>query len=191
MEIEPGSGRLSATDEYLAQLGGKGDPKGRPAIEKVGSNLHIRRKSKPAHPRQEPVGLNHSILSDPRLGGVEYRALERTRQELSGWRTYYLDPRVAMRVAQPPSDVGDIGVLGGEIAPFLYRLRAERPKHFEAAVRTLRAIVPSVEDLSVDLDKRRGTLDILVRQDGVEYSSRIVSEGTLRVLALCAIAVNP
>jgi predicted ATPase len=191
VEIEPGSGRLSATDEYLAQLGGKGDPKGRPAIEKVGSNLHIRRKSKPAHPRQEPVGLNHSILSDPRLGGVEYRALERTRQELSGWRTYYLDPRVAMRAAQPPSDVRDIGVLGGEIAPFLYKLRAEQPKHFEAAVRTLRAIVPSVEDLSVDLDKRRGTLDILVRQNGVEYSSRIVSEGTLRVLALCAIAVNP
>jgi predicted ATPase len=43
----------------------------------------------------------------------------------------------------------------------------------------------------VDLDKRRGTLDILIRQDGIDYSSRIVSEGTLRVLALCAIAVNP
>lgn len=191
VEIEPGSGRLSVADEYLAQLGAKGEPKGRPAIEKVGSNLHIRRKSKPAHPRQEPAGLNHSILSDPRLGGVEYRALERTRQELSGWRTYYLDPRVSMRTAQPPSDVRDIGVLGGEIAPFLYRLRAEHPKHFLAISRTLRSIVPSVEDLTVDLDARRGTLDILVRQAGVDYSSRVVSEGTLRVLALCAIAVNP
>lgn len=189
--IEPGSGRLSATDEYLAQLGARGEPKGRPAIEKVGSNLHIRRKSKPAHPRQESIGLNHSILSDPRLGGVEYRAMERTRQELSGWRTYYLDPRVAMRAAQPPSDVRDIGVLGGEIAPFLYRLRAEHPKHFQAISRTLRSIVPSVEDLTVDLDGRRGTLDILVRQAGIDYSSRIVSEGTLRVLALCAVAVNP
>jgi predicted ATPase len=48
-----------------------------------------------------------------------------------------------------------------------------------------------VEDLSVDLDKRRGTLDILVRQEGIDFSSRIVSEGTLRVLALCAIACNP
>jgi predicted ATPase len=189
--IEPASGRLSVADEYLAQLGARGEPKGRPALERVGANLHIRRKSKPAHPRQEPLGLNHSILSDPRLGGVEYRALERTRQELSGWRTYYLDPRVAMRAAQPPSDVRDIGVLGGEIAPFLYRLRGEQPKHFQAIARTLRSIVPSVEELGVDLDKRRGTLDILVRQAGVDYSSRIVSEGTLRVLALCAIAVNP
>jgi predicted ATPase len=191
VQVEPASGRLSAADEYLALLSRRGDPKGTPAIERVDSNLHIRRKSKPAHPRQEPVGLNHTILSDPRLGGVEYRWLERVRTELSDWRTYYLDPRVAMRAPQPPSDVHDIGVLGDTIAPFLYRLRAEHPKHFEAASRTLRSIVPSVEELSVDLDKRRGTLDILIRQEGVEYSSRIVSEGTLRVLALCAIAVNP
>jgi predicted ATPase len=106
-------------------------------------------------------------------------------------RDDFLDPRVAMRAAQPPSDVRDIGVLGGEIAPFLYRLRAEHRKHFDAVARALRSIVPSVEELTVDLDRRRGTLDILIRQGGVDYSSRIASEGTLRVLALCAIAVNP
>ncbi len=92
--IEPGSGRLTIEDEYLAQLGARGEPKGRPSLEKVGENLHIRRKSKPAHPRQEPVGLNHSILSDPRLGGSEYRSLERTRQELSGWRVYYANNQI-------------------------------------------------------------------------------------------------
>jgi predicted ATPase len=191
VKIEPGSGRLSVADEYLALLTAKGEPKGRPAVERVGENLHIRRKSRPAHPRQEPVGANHSILSDPRLGGNEYRWLETVRQELLDWRTYYLDPRVAMRSAQPPSDVRDIGLLGGDIGPFLYKLRAEQPKRFDAVKRTLRSLVPSVEDLSVDLDKRRGTLDLWIRQGGVDYSSRIVSEGTLRVLALCAIAVNP
>lgn len=189
--IEPESGSLSVRDEYLAQLGTKGDPKGRPSIEKKGEELHIRRKSKPAHPRQEPIGLNHSILSDPRLGGNEYRGIERVRDEMSGWRTYYLDPRVAMRIAQPPSDVQDIGVLGGEIAPFLYRLRTENPENFNTLSRTLRSLVPSVKEITIDLDKRRGTLDILIHQDGIEYSSRIVSEGTLRMLALCAIAVNP
>jgi predicted ATPase len=70
-------------------------------------------------------------------------------------------------------------------------LRAEHEKRFAALKRTLRAIIPGVEDLKVDLDKRRGTLDIEIRQDGIDFSSRIVSEGTLRVLALCAIAVNP
>ena len=96
-----------------------------------------------------------------------------------------------MRSAKPPAEVTDIGVLGEDIAPFLYRLRAERPKQFEAVKRTLRSVVPSIEDLEVDLDKRRGTLDVLIRQDGTDFSSRIISEGTLRVLALCAIAVNP
>ena len=48
-----------------------------------------------------------------------------------------------------------------------------------------------MEDLTVDLDKRRGTLDIQVQQGGTHFSSRIISEGTLRVLALCAIVVNP
>lgn len=191
VEIDPGSGKLGVSDEYLAQLGSTGEPRGRPAIEKVGANLHIRRKGKPAHPRQEPLGLSHSILSDPRLGEPGYRALEKTRQELSAWKTYYLDPRVAMRSAQPPSDVRDIGVLGADIAPFLYRLKADYPKHFAAISRTVRSVIPSVEQLSVDLDKRRGTLDILIRQGGVDYSSRIASEGTLRVLALCAITVNP
>ena len=191
VEIQPGSGSLSVQDEYLATLGKRGEPKGNPSIERVEDQLRIRRKSKPANPRRENVGQNYAILSDPRWSGVEYRAIERCRNELSGWRTYYLDPRVAMRSARPPSDVRDIGVLGEDIAPFLYRLRAEQPKRFDAVKRTLRSLIPSVEDLTVDLDKKRGTLDILVRQGGKEFSSRIVSEGTLRVLALCALTVNP
>lgn len=188
--LQPSSGGLSLTDEYLTALSAKGEPKGAAAIELVGDKLHIRRKSK-ARPREEPIGLNHSLLSDPRLGGVEYGAIERCRNELVGWRVYYLDPRVAMRSAKPPAAVTDIGVLGEDIAPFLYRLRADRPKSFEAIKRTLRSMVPSIEDMDVDLDKRRGTLDVSIRQDGTDFSSRIISEGTLRVLALCAITANP
>jgi len=191
VEIAPGSGALAVADEFLTALGKDADPKGTAAIELVEGKLRVRRKTEAGKPRNEPLRQNYAILSDPRLGRPLYPAIEGARSELSDWRTYYLDPRVAMRAAQPPSDVRDIGVLGGEIAPFLYRLRGEHPKHFHAVSRTLRSIVPSVGELTVDLDKRRGTLDILIRQAGVDYSSRIVSEGTLRVLALCAIAVNP
>ena len=191
VEIVPASGILAIADEYLSALGKDGSPKGTAAIEQVDGKLRVRRKGEGGKPRNESLRQNYAILSDPRLGTPLYRAIERARAELSGWQTYYLDPRVAMRTAQPPSDVRNIGVLGGDIAPFLYRLRAEHPKYFEAVARTVRSIVPSVEDLTVDLDKRRGTLDILIRQGGVDYSSRIVSEGTLRVLGLCAIAVNP
>lgn len=189
--ISPASGALSVADEYLATLDKQGHAKGHPAIEQVDGKLRVRRKTEGGKPKYEPLNLNYTIVSDPRQGTPLYPTIEATRSELADWRTYYLDPRSAMRVAAPPSDVRDIGVLGADIAPFLYRLRAEHPKHFQAVIRTLRSIIPSVASLEVDLDKRRGTLDISVRQDGVDYSSRIVSEGTLRVLALCAISANP
>lgn len=189
--VVPPTGTVSVRGEYLAALTSKGSAKGNPLIEKVDSELRIRRKSKPAHPRTEPVGLNHSLLSDVRLSGPEYRGIERCRNELLGWRTYYLDPRVAMRRAVPPSEADDIGILGENIAPYLYRLQKEDTRQFEAVRRLLRTLIPSVESLDVDLDKKRGTLDITIQQDGVSYSSRIVSEGALRILALCAIAVNP
>ena len=189
--IELRSGRLGVADEYLALLGRTGKPRGTPAIERVDSKLRVRRKGKPAHPREEPVGMNHSILSDRSLAGDEYRWLETVRGELGEWCAHYLDPGLAMRAPRPPADVFDIGGHGQDVGPFLYKLRAEEPRRFEAVSRTLRALVPGVESLAVVLDERRGTLDILIRQGGVEYSSRIVSEGTLRVLALCAIAVNP
>ena len=190
-EIDFRSGHLSVTDEYLTQLGVTRRPKGTPAIEKVGSKLHIRRKGKPAHPRQEEIGLNHSMLSDRSLSGTGYPWLEQVRSELANWRTYYYEPRLAMRTEESPADIYDIGIHGEYIASFLYKLRAEYPQHFDAVSRTLRSIVPSVEELSVELDERRGTLNLLIRQAGVDYSSRVLSEGTLRVLALCAVAVNP
>lgn len=189
--IIPPSGILTVADEYLTTLSKRGITKGNPSIENIDGQLRIRRKSKPANPRREKIGLNYAMVSDARLSGAEYRAIEKCRNEMSGWRTYYLDPRVAMRSARPPSDVRDIGVLGEDIAPFLYRLKVEKPKYFESAKRALRSLIPSVEDLTVDLDKRRGSLDIQIKQNGTDYSSRIVSEGTLRVLALCALTVNP
>jgi predicted ATPase len=191
IDIQPDSGILTVKDEYLSALKKSGGQKGNPSIEKVDDQLRIRRKSKPANPRKEIIGLGYSQLSDPRFSGVEYRAIERCRNELSVWRTYYLDPRVAMRSAKTPSDVRDIGVLGENIAPFLYHLKSEYNKHYESVKKTLQSIIPNIENLTVDLDKRRGTLDIMIRQGGRDFSSRIISEGTLRALALCAISVNP
>ena len=190
-QIDIRSGQLSVIDEYLAQLGVSGRPKGTAAIERVGSLLHIRSQAETDYIQQEQVGLNHSILSDRSLGPKAYPWLARVRNELLDWRTYYFEPRMKMREEVSPDDVFDIGIHGEYITQFLYKLRAEFPKHFDAVFRTLRSIVPSIETLNVELDERRGTLNLWIRQGGIEYSSRVLSEGTLRVLALCAMAVNP
>ena len=191
VEIASRSGALSNCGEFLSALSKRGRKKGVPAIEVEQGRLKIRRQSGGGRPRFEALRQNYAILSDPRLGSPGHKYIERARAELLDWRTYYLDPRLAMRAAMPPLDVIDIGVFGQHISPFLYKLKAERRKHFEAVVRTVRSIIPSIEEFDIDLDSRRGTLDISVRQDGIAFSSRVVSEGTLRVMALCAITANP
>ena len=189
VEIGYRSGALANRDEYLSALSKAGEPKGTPAIEVANGQFSVRRQDAGCT-RIEQEGLNYAILSDARFAAPAYKHVERARTELRDWRAYYLDPRLAMRAETPPMDVTDIGVLGQHIAPFLYKLKGECPRHFEAVRRTVRSIDPSISTLDVNLDAR-GMLRFFVRQDGVKVSSRIVSEGALRVLAICALCVNP
>ena len=43
----------------------------------------------------------------------------------------------------------------------------------------------------MQLNEQQGTLDLWTQQGKATYSARVISEGTLRVIALCAIVVNP
>jgi predicted ATPase len=197
VSAQPKTGSLEVADEYLARLSREANPdklKQKPRIERSGSALLVRRLGEAGAPRHEPLGLNHTLVSNRQFTGEHrYPDFDRLRSELSTWQTYYLDPRIAMREPQPPREVKDIGPRGEWIAPFLYRLKGSEvhAKYFQAVGRALRRAVPSIEGLDVDLDPRRGTLDIVIRQDGTPFSSRVISEGTLRVLALCCIAANP
>jgi predicted ATPase len=195
VEIEPKTGTLGVRDEYLARLNRDGSLKRMEArIEASGDHLVVRRLGEAGKPRHEPLGLNHAIASNLQFSGdTRYPDFDCLRTELSRWHTYYLDPQIAMREPQPPRELSDIGPRGEWIAPFLHRLKEsdKLKKHFAAIRRALHSAIPSIEGLDVDLDKSRGTLDIQISQDGTPYSSRVISEGTLRVLALCAIAANP
>ncbi len=186
------TGALTVADEYLAELGKSGQPKQKPAppIEREGDKLRIR-KLRSGRPRKEPLGLNHTVLSDRSLSGNGYGRLDDVRDELANWRTFYLEPRLEMRKEQAPAAVPDIGIHGEALVSFLHRLRGDRPKYFDAVCRTLRVAVPNVEGLELTLNSARGTAELWIRQAGTPVSVRIVSEGTLRALALCAIGLNP
>ncbi len=190
VEINTRSGVLANRHEFLSALSVSGASKGRPAIQPDSGRALIRRQTGGGRPREEQLGQDYALLSDRRFVAPAHRTIDRVRAELQDWRAYYFNP-VAMRTATPPHGVPDIGVSGEFLAPFLYRLKAEHPKRFAAVARALRSIIPSIESVDVLLDTNRGILDLWIRQDGVFYSSRVVSEGTLRVLSLCALAVNP
>lgn len=189
ISVEPDTGVLSLADEYLTRLKRDWTPRDLPRIDVEDGQLILRRAGR-GRPQHEELDVKHTMLSDARHSGSSYPHFDRLRAELRGWRTYYLDPAAAMRAAMPPQEVTDIGASGGHLAPFLYGLKVREPKAFAAIRRTLRSVIPAIGDLDVDLDTSRGTLDIQIEQDGTLFSSRVVSEGTLRVLGLCAIAVK-
>lgn len=193
VQIQPATGELRVVDEFLARLDAEGEPSHLPRIEKDGDDLLIRKRNRPGRPIKLELGQNHTVLSNLQYTGSNYPDFDVLRREFSAWWVYYLDPRDAMRKAQPPREVEGIGSRGEFIAPFLYRLKRSEAHqaNFRAIGRALRAAIPSMKRLDVDLDTKRGILDVQLEQDGVSLSSRIVSEGTLRVLALCAIAANP
>lgn len=190
VEIDNQSGKLTNHGEYLSALTKAREPKQKPAIQVDQDNFIIRRQTG-GRPRSEERGINYAVLSDQRLSAPAYEHIERVRKELADWRTYYLDPRLRMRIHRSPMDVHSIGTYGQNISPFLYKIKAENPKYFKGIVRTLQTIIPTLESVEVDLNKQQGHLDLSVRQYGTDYSSRVISEGTLRLLGLCSIIVNP
>lgn len=190
VEIDPDAGVLTLGDEYLTRMTQDWRPKDTPRIEGSGDEIIIRQSSTAGRPLHEERAVNHTRLSDARLSGRRYPLFDAIREEFRQWRTYYLDPGTAMRAATSPREVADIGVNGEHLAPFLYGLKVREPSKFAAVQRALKSVIPAVGSLDVDLDAKRGTLDIQIEQDGITFSSRVVSEGTLRVLALCAIAVT-
>lgn len=188
VRIQPMTGSLEVADEFLTRPSLQS-----PLIERSGNDLILRRQNSRFKASRYEIGRDHTLVSRSGLASPRHSDVERLRNKFSAWQTYYLDPREAMREPQPPRDVTDIGPRGEWIAPFLYRLKQSETlsKYFRGIGRALQQAIPTIESLDVELDPRRGTLDILIRQDGTLYSSRVMSEGTLRVLALCCLAANP
>jgi predicted ATPase len=196
--VRPRTGELTLVNERLAKLDKNGRTRGNPVIERSdtqdGLELRIRRKDKQGHPIIERPGINHTLVSNRQYAGADrFPAVDALRRELATWRVFYLDPREAMRRSQPPREVDDIGERGEFLVPFLHRLSTNEAHRasFDAVRRATRSVVPSIEDVRTELVGARGEIDLMVKQGGDWISARVLSEGTLRVLALCAMAVNP
>lgn len=187
IEILPRSGILRVADEYLAALRTDGEPKGSRAafIGKEGKRLHLRLEGQ-AHPTYHEVGLDHTLVSRP-LYPPHYPHVTALRQELSEWAFFYFEPRERMRAATPVKEVRHIGLMGEDLAAFLNTLRATENRQFRAIERALHTLVPRVTRIEAE-PSSLGEVELRLIEDGVPMPARLVSEGTLRMLGLLAVA---
>ena len=185
VEIQTDSGHLRVVDECLKALNKDGtERKSRsPFIEKGKGKLHLRMEGQ-AHPIYHDIGLNYTLASDS-LYQPHYPHICAFKEELSRWHFYYFDPK-SMRADTPLKEVDSIGTYGADLAAFYYSLKMEHPKQFSILSRALRSLLPSVDAFDVERTPE-GYLQLKIMEDNVSFSSRVISEGTLRILGLLAI----
>lgn len=187
IEMLPGSGVLRVTDEYLAALNANGEPTGkrRPFVERQGEKIHLRLEGQ-AHPTYYDRYLDHAVLSMPHYP-PHYPHLVAARHELESWLFFYFEPRERMRATNPIKEVRHIGLMGEELAAFLRTLKALEPRQFEAVEKALRAVLPDVDGIEVEVSDL-GEVELRLGENGVAIPARVLSEGTLRILGLLALA---
>ena len=184
IEFLTSTGMLRVRDERLVALRRDGEERqGRnPFLERVGDRLHLRMEGQ-AHPIYHDIGLDHTILSTP-LYPPHYPHITAFKEELRHWRFYYLDPSV-MRLESALREIDALGYDGRDLAGYYHGLRIRNGAQFENLARTLKRVVPAADGVRTTV-----TPGGLVRLDLVEantdYSSRVISDGTLRVLGLLA-----
>lgn len=189
VEILTDSGHLRVRDEHLEALKADGSPdRGRAAfISKTPEGRLALRHEGQGHPTYEDLGQDRAIASK-RIYPPHYPHVFALREELSRWRTYFLEPSV-MRSETALKEVNVLPEDGSDLAAFYNTLLRTDPKRFDSFQRSLGLIVSSAKGIHVSPDEQ-GLVRLEVDESGVPMSARIVSEGTLRVLGLLAIA-NP
>jgi predicted ATPase len=128
---------------------------------------------------------------------TEFPHLFALREELRSWRLLQLDPAALRR----PSPILAPDVLqpdGSNLAAVLARIKAETasPQEPDGLLNELSAEVSSVIDgvLGVSVEEDRHTKEfraMLRLRDGLEFPTRVISDGTLRVLALLTALTDP
>jgi len=189
ISINPQTGALRVEDEELLGLVETRDghlgpnEKIKPFIKKVDNRLRLWMDGQD-HLVEYETGLSYAIVSQP-LYPPYHPHLIALREELAGWQFYYLEPHL-MREASPIKESHTITPFGGDLAAFYWTLQRTHTGQFHNLEKVLQTLIPTIEGIQVEVTKE-GRLRLKLKEDGIEHSVKVVSEGTLRLLALLAI----
>ena len=187
IEFYTPTGQLRVMNERLLALKQDKTPKDsrKPFLDLDSENNRlVLRMEGQAHPSYHDVGLDHAIVSTS-LYPPHYPHITAFREELSRWRFYYFDPGV-MRQESALKAVESVEMDGKDLSGFYHTLKNEAPKQFAGISKSLPFIIPSAESIETSITEQ-GLVRLIYGDSGNKYSSRVISDGTLRVLGLFAI----
>lgn len=188
IELMPKQGFLRVKNEKICPLTRElGIKESRnPFLEKSSNRLSLRMEGQ-AHPTYFDIGLDHTILSMP-LYPPHYPHLSALKREMENWQFFYFEPRERMRTANPTKEVLHIGMMGEELAAYLHTLKNKDQGRYRAIEHALHSIIPAIDLVETTIDTKTGEVELSIIENGLKVPSRLLSEGTLRILGLLSIS---
>ena len=218
-EVRPGVDRVYVVKESVTHISATKDAwakRLKPTHDASSQYLRYGKRKSPFLSTEEgKSGPEFSIAQDGKQGRVrpanaaeatvlysitnaaEFRHLFALRQELISWRLLQLDP-VLLRSRAPATAPEELEIDGSNLAAVLATMKQETATEEdpEGALADISAqlgsLVRDVANVDAEFDEaRREYLIRLEMRDGVSFSSNVVSDGTLRILALLAVLHDP
>lgn len=134
-------------------------------------------------------GAKRTLLS--RYQDSDYLHIIAARQELSSWMFMHLSPEV-MRLPSSKSDrKSSLLSNGGNLAAAVNTLKQEDDYLLRVLERKINKMLPNFVGIDVNDDKENNSFVLRLKDvNGRWYSSRLLSEGTLRILTLCVMLID-
>lgn len=132
-----------------------------------------------------------SLLFAPRtvlstINTIEFAHVLAAKEEMKSWKFLQLNPEDLRQATSKNNGEDTISVSGKNLAAALFRIKQEDKFNLVDISRKLNSFLPNFIEVDVIDDKENKQYLIKLKdKDKKEFSSRVLSEGTLRILALC------
>lgn len=117
---------------------------------------------------------------------IDFPHVLAAKEEMKSWKFLQLNPEDLRKPTDKFNGENRISQSGENLAAALNRIALKNDYALTEISRKLQKFIPNFVEVKVIDDKENKQFIInLIDKDGKAYSSRVLSEGTLRILALC------
>ena len=136
-------------------------------------------------------GAEQTVLS--RFVTIDFKHILAAREEMRSWKVWQFNSENLREPTRIEINTNyTISRSGKNLAAALFRIKQDDEYSLIEISRTLNNFLPEFTEVNVEDDKANKQYIIkLTTEDGRVFSSRVLSEGTLRLLALCILLYDP
>lgn len=171
-----------------SKSGGSGKPYIYTETDKGHPTIRIRQDGRQGGRSVMANAVNQTVLGS--INSVDFPHVYAAQQEIAKWNFMQLNPELLREPTKYDANYSgdEIGHAGENLASAIHRLYLQNPYLLEKIVLRLSSFLPEYTELDVKDDKtNKQFVFSLKSRGGKSFSSRVLSEGTLRLLVLCVL----